>query len=239
MLTQRREFLDQPIIRRVKAYSQARVAETNLMSQRLNLLMLNPFTPLPEVSVETLKTLENSELEAALKIAFLQGDSPRYKLLLDQWLASHTQFIEPAPTRQALSLASDLYVLGDYSGSERVLQAVIRENAQLASANDLLKKVQGSRTSAQEQLTSLEMLPRKIPENYWEKTASEALKLGNANWKTHALLADRFESQDQFSLAWTHQKLAARYAPDSRERSKWEKKAAHTERILKKRGART
>lgn len=230
----REAFLDQPLIRKVWEYSQARLEGDNQLTHRLSLLLLNPLSPLPPLDSGRLDALGPPELATALKITFLQGDQATYNALLSRWESLHPDLTGFDGSRAAMNLAADLLFLGDYAGAERVAQNLAGQNQELAAAQALLKQIGDLRTAAREQLASLEMLPRKIPDSYWEKTASDALKLGTANWKTHALLAERLSSHDRHELALQHLRLAAQYAPTEKDRRRWEKRVAKVERRLKK-----
>lgn len=224
------EFQNRPIIRKVQDYLRNRLARQDSQRNRLSLLYLDPLANLPLPNPE----LQARESEASLKVAFLQGNREAYQGFLDAWEAAHADLADPAQGRQALHLASDLLLMSDYAGAERIIQKLLAANPAFSPAQALAHDLEVARKAAQDQLTSLEMLPRRIPESYWQKAASEALRLGTTNWKTHALLAERLEDREQLVLALQHQRLAAQYAPTEKERSRWEKKAAKTERQLRK-----
>ncbi len=224
------EFQARPVIRKVQAYLRARLAEGDSPQNRLSLLYIDPLADLPPEDPKT----QAQAPEAALKAAFLQGRHEAYQSLMADWEAAHAQLDDSDSVRQALQMACDLLMLGDYAGAERIARKLNAAHPQAASAQGLLQNIETARMAARDQVVSLEMLPRRIPESYWQKAASEALRLGSANWKTHALLAECLADKNQLSLALQHQKLAARYAPTEKERARWEKKAARTERQLQR-----
>lgn len=221
----REALLQEPIAEAVRQYSKKRLdgklAEGDpALPSRLNMLLLDPLAQLPPLPANFRPA--EAELGIALQVAFLEGNRPLYDNLL-----SSAKVVD-----DRLTIAEQFYEIGDYQGSRTILKEILASEPESAMASTLQEKVVQADQGLQEHLMTLSMLPRKISDTYWEKAASDLLKVGNANWKTHALLAEVLEKRQQPALALVHQKLAAKFAPTNRERDRWLKKADKTARNL-------
>ncbi|HEY9687852.1 MAG TPA: hypothetical protein V6C52_12830, partial [Coleofasciculaceae cyanobacterium] len=223
-LVDRQSLLQDSVVQSIRDYSLIRLQERSKVGgqelvSRLNLLLLDPLVQLPPLPDDYRPN--EAELGTTIQIAFLEGEH-----------ALHDQLLETLQAAQAsnvrLEIARRLYEIGDYSGAGTIVGQVLRAGSDSSDAQEIQQKAMAARQELRDHLNTLVLLPRGISDSYWEKAASELLKLGSGNWETHALLADVLEKRRQPGLALAHQKLAAQYAPTSKERARWRKKAERT-----------
>jgi tetratricopeptide (TPR) repeat protein len=220
-LVDRQGLLQDSVVQGLLDFSMNRLHEHSKaggpdLASRLNLLLLDPLVQLPPLPADFHPS--EAELGTAIQIAFLEGDRALYDQLLEALQSSNIR----------LDTARRLYEIGDYWGAGAIVGQVLKVEPDSAEAQELQQKVMAARQELRDHLNTLVLLPRGISDSYWEKAASELLKLGSGNWETHALLADVLEKRRQPGLALAHQKLAAQYAPTSKERARWRKKAERT-----------
>jgi tetratricopeptide (TPR) repeat protein len=170
----RRELLKEPAVQAAKVFSQdhmrnamansadAKARETCLVD-RLDLLLIEPLFALPPLPANFTPT--ENELPTALQIAFLQGNQDQHA----QWLKSAKR---SAGDKQAMM--QQLYSIGDYSGAAQLADQILVEHqddqdAQHNMAIDMKQRILADQKSMQEQLASLDMLPRQISDDYWER----------------------------------------------------------------------
>ncbi len=230
-LLDRRQMLKDPVIQQASQFARkslqksvdaGEAANGYDVENRLNLLMLDPLASIPALPDAFSPTDE--QLAAALQIAFLQGNQPLQTKLYRQAEVNKTN---------KLNLAYALYWIGDYAAASRLAANVaVTEPAQAVEANQLKARIAQDQATLEEHLASLSMLPRKISSTYWQKAATEALRVGNGNWETHATLARGLEKRHQGQLALIHQRLAARYAENPRDKEYWQRKADKNARSL-------
>lgn len=229
----RRELLKEPMVLQARAFSQAGLkssmtpsAETGALDlhlglvSRLNLLLLDPLAQVPKLPVDL--SPNEDDLPTALQISFLQGNMPLHDRLL--------AMVQVLDDKQ--SIARQLYSLGDYDGALAVVQQELAQHPDALDAKVLQGKILADQKSMKEQLSSLSMLPRKIPDAYWQKAATDVLRLGSADWQTHALLGNALEKRHHPGLALLHQRLAAQYAPTTRDKEYWSRRADKTARSV-------
>lgn len=232
------ELLNEPAVQQAKLFSLKHLqslatkntqnSHSGLMDQ-LNVLLLDPLAAIPPLPMSLRP--DEKDLPLALRIAFLQGNQQVHSQLLEQ--------AKQSANWQAI--ATQLLDIGDDEGAMAIVEHIISEHTPAASgdasaltdsANLLKQQILASQKNRQDHLAALMMLPRKISDFYWQRAAAEALKAGNGDWKTHALIGDALEKRKEPSLALLHQKLAAQYAPDAKEKSYWERRANKTARLL-------
>lgn len=227
----RRDLLKDPIVQQVRAFFQASLKSSmspvagqqdphlGLVSQ-LNLLLLDPLAQVPKLP-ENISPSEE-DLPVVLQIAFLQGNTA----LQNRLLKTVKSLDDKA------SIARQLYGLGDYEGALVVVEQELAEHPDSQEGKVLKRQILADQQSRKEQLASLSMLPRKIPDAYWQKAATDVLKLGSGDWQTHALLGNALEKRHHPGLALFHQRLAAQYAPTPKDRAYWSRRADKTARAL-------
>jgi hypothetical protein len=185
------------------------------LQNQLSLLLIDPLAVMPPLSAG-FHPQDPQVLSLAIQIAFLQGGH-----------ASHDQWIDQAKkSENNLSLAKILYDLGDYPGSVRLVDGYLAQHqdtdgGDVTEAQALKREVLADQQALRESLNVLGMLPRRIPEGYWRKTASEILELGTANGQAHGLLGVALEKRRQPELAMMQLKLAAKYADAPEEKQLW------------------
>lgn len=241
----RRSMLDshnlmkEPAIKMARDYSQERLTRMmtepkpnyrETLADQLNLLLLDPLTPLPMVPSDFEPgTREN--LLLALQISFLRGNQPLHARLLQEARAQDNE----------LEIARMLCDIGDYEGAmvltSDILSVHPTSTAPVSSINQaealkLKQNILDARKEIQDHLTLLSLLPRKIPDTYWEKAASAALSAGTGDWKTHAVIGNMLEKRRHPRLALIHQRLAAQYAPAGAQKQYWLRRAARTMHML-------
>jgi tetratricopeptide (TPR) repeat protein len=228
-------ILAEPAVQTLQAYLNERLAKESGdgrlgLPERLDLLLINPLAPVqaPPLKLEALK----ADLPTAVQVAYLSGEQTLYAQLL--------KMVEHAPS-QRLAIAKDLARLGDCANALELIQASLKETSGETNPERLLEREEAQRlkqeltelqSERQQHLTSIAILPRKIPAGYFEKAATEALRLGMGDWQTHAALAKAFEKRHAYSLAYKQQLLAAHFAPSRQERAYWERRAEKTRRRL-------
>jgi tetratricopeptide (TPR) repeat protein len=226
----RQALLKEPTIQKAKTYSQEHLgrvisdpqpqAREAALQDRLNLLLMEPLVAVPPLPTDFMPT--ESELPLALQIAFLQGNKAAHQKWLD--------YAHRVAERQ--KIAEQLYSIGDYEGALYIVDRVLADNPQDKSAQLLKERLLADQKDMKEQLASLSMLPRKISDSYWRKAATDVLRLGSGDWKTHALIGEALVKRHHPELALTHQRLAARYAPTAKDKQYWMRKADKTARSL-------
>lgn len=191
------------------------------LENRLNLLLIDPLAKIPPLP--TPFSPSEKQLPTALQVAVLQGNLALREQLLKQ----------AASSPKALEIAQNLYYLGDYDGAQALSEAIIAKlPSEAATTTQLNRKITEEQEALKENMTTLRILPKRISASYWQKAATEALQVGNVNWETHALVAKELEKRKQPRLALWHQKLAAQYTPDAKERQYWQRKAEKTAKSL-------
>lgn len=194
----------------------------NLETQR-DLLLLSPLNS--QARPKANSVLVTTDLPLALQVAYLSGDQSLYNRLLATAQAAENQRI-PA--------ARQLADVGDYTGASHLIDAALRSGqAKNPEIQYLREQLTEHQKQIQEHLTSISMLPRKVPDTYFENAASEALRLGAGYWETHATLAKALEKRHAYDLAYIQQKLAAHFAPTEKDRTYWQRKIDKTARTLK------
>jgi tetratricopeptide (TPR) repeat protein len=184
------------------------------IENRLNLLLINPLADLP--GLPTNYRPPEDQLSVALQVAILQGNHALRERLL--------QYAQVSPNN--LSVANQLYVFGDYAGALQLVNQVSTANSEsLNEAGVLKRKIEQAQKAMTEQLESFSILPGRISTSYWQKAATETLRVGSGYWKTHALVAKGLEKRGQESLALIHQRLAAQYATEPGDEKYWRRKA--------------
>ncbi|WP_373532722.1 tetratricopeptide repeat protein [Vampirovibrio sp.] len=253
-LLNRRDLLKEPAVLKTCQFAEARLKEAVATGEpmngydvenRLNLLLIEPLADFPRLPA-TYHPRE-AQLSVALQVAFLQGDH----LLSERLL----QYAQVSPDR--LSMASQLYTLGDYGGALSLVNGVLSapskpvisesvstsESASSEPANNtdavkqqaqvLKQQIEQAQKAMTEQLDSFSMLPGRLSDAYWQKAAIETLRVGNGYWKAHALVAKGLEQRDNASLALIHQQLAAQYATQPKDEKYWRRKAEKNAKKLK------
>jgi cytochrome c-type biogenesis protein CcmH/NrfG len=190
------------------------------LNDRLTLLYLDPLTPLPALPQNFQPT--ESALPKAIQMAFLAGD-----------LSLHDKLLSRAKrSADNLEIARQLYNIGDYAGAKVIAEQVLAQTPTSFEAKDLSENIAESQKEISDQMAILSLLPRKISNTYWQKAVSEALRIGSGDWKTHAMLANVLEKRRQPELALFHQRMAAHYAPNAKDKDYWQRKADKTARAL-------
>lgn len=228
-------FATLPINQKVLAYCQRNLQRNPSNPEPvLYLLMLNPLTQVPEASGSSAKSEvgknELNDLSVQLKIAYLQGDQSEHQRLINALNQA------ALPPKELLALAEEMLILGDLNAAKQL-------SAELAPSPDTVGEFEIARQAlrtqmlqleqkSEEQLKVLRLLPKAIPDSYWDKTAEEALRLSSGNAKTHGLLAEGLLARKRPALALIQQRLAAQYATSPKEKAYWEKKARKTEDSL-------
>jgi hypothetical protein len=226
----RRELLKEPAVRAAKAFSQEHMramanssdekAKAACLLDRLNLLLMEPLFALPPLPANFVPT--EGELPVALQIAFLQGDRDLHA----QWLED----VRHVDDKQGIM--AQLYAIGDYTGAMQVADLILAEQPDNQDALQVKQRILANQSAMKEQLASLAMLPRHISDDYWEKAATDVLRLGSADWKAHALIGDALAKRKHPSLALLHERLAAQYAPTPKDKQYWTRRANKIERSL-------
>jgi len=193
---------------------------TQSLMERLSLLLIDPLQPMPPLSADFRP--QGQDLPLAIQIAFLQGDHARH----DQWVTQ----AKGIPNN--LAFAKTLYELGDYQGAQFLVDSYLAQHAESGEARQLKKSILADQEALQEHLNVLSMLPRRIPNDYWQKTASEILELGTTDGKAHGTLGMALERRRQPELALMQLRLAAKYAATPEERSMWTRRADKAARAL-------
>jgi tetratricopeptide (TPR) repeat protein len=221
-------ILQEPAVQALQSYLMQRLKEEVqngrlALFERRDILLINPLTVLEGVPLTLDEVKEDAPL--ALEVAYLSGDQALYPPLL--------KIVNGMPS-QRLTVAKDLAQLGDTVGALTLIDTVVADpNTDNEEARQLKQTWLALQTQKQQQVISLGMLPKKIPAGYFEKTATEALKIGTGDWKTHAALAKAFEKRREYELAYTQQRMAAHFAPTEKDRTNWERQAEKTQRHLK------
>lgn len=228
LLEQQPALLVNPVVQQVYAYSHTHLQKELAagrpgLSDRLSLLLLNPLLALPPLPSGWQPAPADGPL--VLPISYLSGDLAWHEHVLERVGAQ----LQP---EAQLKTAWQLFELGDYGGAKALSDRALKAQPQWAEALALRQKIGEARKSIDEQLNSLHMLPRRISDKYWDKAASDVLRLGSGDWQTHAKVAEALEKRRQSQLALVHQKLAAHYAPTERQREYWNRKAEKTAKKL-------
>lgn len=229
-LLDRHPLLNEPTVQTVQHFARTQLQPATVgrrtnpteatLNERLTLLGLDPLTELPSLPSSFQPPVSN--LTTALQVAFLSGDLARHDLWLEQ-----TKHYE-----NRLEIAKQLYNIGDYAGAKMIAESVLQKEPNSFEAKDLMENIAESQKDTHDYLTALSMLPRRISDNYWQKAASEALRTGSGDWKTYGQVAQVLERRRLANLALFHQRMAARYAPTTKEKQYWERKANKTARAL-------
>ena len=180
------------------------------MMSRLSLLLIDATATVPPLPANWQPSA--LELSSAIQVAFLQGDQQHHL----QWL---TQQAKDLPG--SLIVARQLYNLGDYTGALRLLEFYLAKVPADANAHQLRAKITDDQNALTQQLTILKMLPRRMPDHYWQKTASEILQLGPANGEAYAVVGIALEKRHHPELALVQMRLAVKYAPTLQDRERW------------------
>jgi cytochrome c-type biogenesis protein CcmH/NrfG len=222
-MVNRLDLLKEPAVLKTSQFAKERLKESVATGEavngydvenRLTLLLIDPLADLPGLPT-TYKPREE-QLLVALKVAFLQGNHALHERLL--------QYAKVSPT--SLAIASQLFVLGDYAGALQLVDSLLAgSSASLNEASALKQEIEQAQKAMIEQLDSFSILPGRISISYWQKAATETLRIGSGYWKTHALVATGLEKRDQESLALIHQRLAAQYATQPKDEKHWRRKA--------------
>lgn len=227
----RRDLMNEPVVKQAKAYSQDHFQKTlsapnqNLsenLEDRLNLLLMDPLTPLPPLPLIT--PTDETDLLNVLQISFLEGDQK----LHDQLLTT-TKNLD---NKQLM--AQQLYCLGDYPGAHTLVTQILEQHPDSTQAIELQNTIVQAEKSLEEQRLVFSMLPKKLPNSYWQKAAQDVLVLGAGDWETHAMVGKMLEKRRNPSLALRQQKLAAQYAPTAKEKNYWQRRAEKTARVIAK-----
>lgn len=225
----RRPLLKVPAVQQAQAFARECLEReskiqgpfsTQSLQQRLSLLLIDPTTPLTPIPSDFKP--QGKDLLLAIQIAFLQGDHAR-----------HERWVQQAKTSEyALPLAKCLYELDDYSGASTLVDAYLAQHLDTGEGRQLKKKISADQNALQQQLNVLGMLPRKIPDDYWQKTASEVLELGSNDGRAHGALGLALEKRHQPELALIQLRLAEKYATNPEDRQQWARRADRIARYL-------
>jgi len=230
-LLDRRPLLKEPAVNLAQGFAKVNLAReskvfgpfsSQSLKERLSLLLIDPLTALPAFPANFQP--QGPDLSLAIQIAFLQGDHARH----DQWLK------QVKNTESSLALAKTLYELGDYQAANMLTGSFLAQHPDSDEARQLQKKIAEDQATLQENLSILAMLPRKIPDGYWRKTASEVLELGSTDGQAHGTLGLALEKRHQPELALMQLKMAAKYANTQEERNLWKRRADKTTRYLER-----
>jgi tetratricopeptide (TPR) repeat protein len=229
----RRELLKEPAVQASKAFSQQHMhkmmnssdAKTQhaILVDRLNLLLLEPLVALPSLPANF--QVQESDLPVALQIAFLQGDQE----LHTKWLALAKR------VNDKQTITEQLYAVGDYAGAMQLVDQQLLEHPDDKDALQVRQRIVSDQADMREQLESLTMLPGRISDSYWEKAASDVLRLGNTDWRAQAMIGDALAKRHHPELALLHQRLAAQYAPTPKDKQYWTRRAEKTARSIARR----
>jgi tetratricopeptide (TPR) repeat protein len=193
------------------------------LQERLTLLLIDPVRPLPPLPANLRP--QSQDLPTAIQIAFLQGDAVRH----DQWVS---QVKDQVKELNPLNVASLLYDLGDYQGAAALVEPYLAQHRDDSNAQLLKDKIAADRHALQEHIDILGMLPHRIPDGYWQKTACEVLELGAADSKAHAVVGTALEKRHHPELALIQMQLAAKYAATQKDREYWTRRADKAARNL-------
>lgn len=196
---------------------------TPSLLNRFSLLLIDPMRAMPPLPPDFRPSAQ--DLPLAIQIAFLQGEHARH----DQWVS------QAKPMGDNLAFAKSLYQLGDYDGAQTLLDGYLAKHNESGEARQLKKGITADREALSEHLSVLRMLPRKIPDDYWQRTASEILELGNTDDKAHGTLGQALEKRRQRELALMQFQMAAKYADTPEDRAMWTRRANKTARALGRR----
>jgi tetratricopeptide (TPR) repeat protein len=194
---------------------------THSLLNRLSLLLIDPMAALPLLPPDFHPQAQ--DLPLAIQIAFLQGEHARP----DQWVEQ-----AKSSTTDKLAFAQSLYQLGDYTGAQTLVDSYLSEHSESGEARQLKKNITADQESLAEHLSVLDMLPRRIPDDYWRKTASEILELGSTDGAAHGTLGLALEKRRQPELALMQLRLAAKYADTPEARHLWTRRADKAARSL-------
>ncbi len=193
---------------------------TQSLLQQLSLLLIDPMQSTALLPPDFHP--QGADLPLAIQIAFLQGEHARH----DLWVA------QAKTMENSLSFARSLYELGDYEGAEFLVDNYLTLHSESGEARQLKKNIDADQDALQEHLNVLGMLPRKIPNDYWQKTASEILELGSTDGKAHGTLGMALEKRRQPALALIQLRMAAKYATTPEDRQMWTRRADKAARNL-------
>jgi tetratricopeptide (TPR) repeat protein len=223
--------LSEPAVQTLQTYLIQRLEQETQkgslgLIERRDLLLVNPLVDhLPEAPLTTDNLKES--LSAALQVAYLSGDQGLYTTIL--------KLTTSEDSSKKFLIAKELTQLGDYTGALTLVNSILSDKSVSPDEGvvQLKQELLALQEQKQQHLTSLAMLPKKIPAGYFEKTATEALRLGTGDWQIHAALAKAFEKRHAYELAHKQQLLAAHFAPTEKERSYWRRQAEKTQSRIK------
>lgn len=233
-LLDRRDLLAQLAVQQAQAFAQTNLDRESKvfgpysgqsLSDRLSLLLMDPLRSMPLLPA-TLRPSAD-DLPIAIQIAFLQGDHIRH----NQWV------MQAKALSNALTLANTLYELDDYQGATFLVNHYLAQHSDDKNALDLKQRIAADQSALQEHLNIIGMLPRRIPEDYWRKTASEVLELGSTDGKAHGVLGMALAKRHQPELALIQLRLAAKYAENPQDRENWTRRADKAARNIARNNA--
>ncbi|MCE3235990.1 MAG: Tetratricopeptide repeat [Vampirovibrio sp.] len=225
----RQALMNEPAVKQAKAYVQADFQKTlsgpghsmsRNLEDRLNLLLMDPLTPLPPLLSFT--PTDEQDLLTLLQISFLTGNQELHdQLLPDARKLDNKQ-----------QMANQLYCIGDYEGARALVAQILEQHPDSTEALQLQSDIAATEKKLEEQRLVLSMLPRKLPASYWQRAAQDVLVLGTGDWETHAMVGKMLQKRHRDALALRQQKLAAQYAPTPKEKAYWQRRAEKTARAL-------
>lgn len=177
---------------------------------RVQLVRLDPFVSLPTIPYTYVATPER--MGDALEIAFLEGDWPVYRRLLQ----------DAARLNQTMPLVARLLAIGDYRGAQTLYRAGEDPNTVL-----LGQEIERVQSEASLSAKSLKMLPAEFPLPQWKESAQQALALDPGNASLRALVAQKLESVGDWPGALEQYRLAVLFATNGAEKQLWQRKLQH------------
>ncbi len=180
------------------------------LTSRLALLFIDSTATVPPLPANWQPPAQ--ALPLAIQVPFLQGDQQHH----EQWLTQQAHDLSTV-----LPVARQLYDLGDYTGALRLLEFYQGKVPTDLGARQLKTKITDDQQALSQQLAILGMLPRRMPDAYWQKTASEILRLGPASGEAYAVVGTALEKRHHPELALIQMRRAVQYAPTPQDRERW------------------
>jgi len=183
-----------------------------LQDQR-TLLYLNPLEKTRSLAAIP---IAKDDVAFALQVAFLSGDSRSYQALLER--ARHFPLSqEPSLSKGLPEVARQLYNMGDYEGSRKLIQIILTKRPHLEPFVTMELDISEAMRDKSQQQRALKILARRVIPTYWDKLAGQALKTDNADPHLHILLANSLLKQHRYALAAQQRQLAKRFGMDDDE----------------------